>query len=86
MCSKEVKETACTTHVRPCLEYASGIWDPYQLYLICDIDIIQRRVARWTFLDYNNSESNILTLTYPVILTREVTVSLTSFYALQNLT
>ena len=31
MCSKEVKETAYLTLVRPCLEYAPSVWDPYQL-------------------------------------------------------
>ena len=36
MCSKEVKETgiAYLTLVRPCLEYASRVWDSYQSYLI----------------------------------------------------
>ena len=30
MCPKEVKETAYLTLVRPCLEYVSSVWDPYQ--------------------------------------------------------
>ena len=53
MCSKEVKETAYLTLVRPCLEYASSVWDPYQLYLISNIEKTQRRAARWTLSDYN---------------------------------
>ena len=40
MCSKEVKEAAYLTLVRPCLEYASSVWDPYQLYLIPSIEKI----------------------------------------------
>ena len=37
MCTKEIKETAYPTLVRPCLEYVSSIWDTtYQLYLIYD--------------------------------------------------
>ena len=62
MCSKEVKETAYLTLVRPCLEYASSVWDPYQLYLISNIEKIQRRAARWTLSDYNrySSVSNML--------------------------
>ena len=35
MCTKEVKETAYLILVRLCLEYASSVWDPYHLYLIC---------------------------------------------------
>ena len=53
MCTKEVKETAFLTLVRPCLEYASSVWDLYQLYLIYDIEKIQRRAARWTLSDFN---------------------------------
>ena len=65
MCSKEVKEAAYLTLVRPCLEYASSVWDPYQLYLIyliSSIEKIQRRAARWTLSDYNrySSVSNML--------------------------
>ena len=46
LCTKEVKEIAYLTLVRPCLEYASSVWDPYQLYLIYDIEKIQRRSSR----------------------------------------
>ena len=43
-CSKEVKETAYLTLVRPFLEYASSVcnWDPYQLYLISNIEKIYK--------------------------------------------
>ena len=63
MSLKEVKETAYLTLVRPYLEYASGVWNPYRLYLISDIEKIQRRAVRWTLSDYNryNSVSNMLT-------------------------
>ena len=39
--------------VGPLLEYAACIWDPYQEYLICEIEKIQRRDARWELSDYN---------------------------------
>ena len=38
MCSKEIKDTTSFTLARPCHDYASGVWDPYQLYLISDIE------------------------------------------------
>ena len=62
MCTKEVKETTYLTLIRPCLEYASSIWDPYQLYLIYDIEKTQRTAARWTLSDFNryNGVSNML--------------------------
>ena len=61
--SKEVKETAYLTLVRPCLEYVSSVWDPYQSYLISGIEKIQRRAVRWIFSDYNkySSVNNMLT-------------------------
>ena len=63
MCSKEVKETAYLTLVRPCLEYVSSVWDPYQSYLICSIEKIQKRAVRWIFSDYSrySSVNNMLT-------------------------
>ena len=35
------------------LEYEACIWDPYQEYLIYEIEKIQRRAARWALSDYN---------------------------------
>ena len=58
---QEIKKTAYLTLIRPCLEYASSAWDPYQLYLISDIEKIQRRATRWTLSDYSKSVSNMLT-------------------------
>ena len=42
-CSINVKENAYLTIVRPLLEYAACVWDPYQEYLIYDLEKIQRR-------------------------------------------
>ena len=50
--ASSVKETVYITLVRPILEYASAVWDPYQQYLIHNIEMIQRRAARWVKQDY----------------------------------
>ena len=36
--------------VRPLLEHAAGVGDPYQEYLIHDLEKIQQRAARRFFL------------------------------------
>ena len=37
-CDTKVKATAYTTLIRPTLEYATVIWDPYQQYLVNNIE------------------------------------------------
>jgi len=52
-CSSDIKENAYLIIVRRTLEYATYVWDPYQEYLIYDIEKIQRRAARWVLSDYS---------------------------------
>ena len=56
-CSTEVKSTAYLTLVRPIMEYAACVWDPYQKYLTNNIEKIQRRAARWVLSDYRQQSS-----------------------------
>ena len=44
--SKDVRESAYITIVRPRLEYASAEWDPHTKEHISKIEIVQRRAAR----------------------------------------
>ena len=84
-CTKEVKETTYFTLVRPVLEYAAIIWDPYQQYLIDDIEKIQRRAARWVMGDYRFTSSvteMISTLKWPSLELRRLQSRLTIFYNL----
>ena len=56
-CSTEVKSTAYLTLVRPIMEYAACVWDPYQKYLTNNIEKIQRRATRWVLSDYRQQSS-----------------------------
>ena len=40
-CSKQVKESAYLTMVRPQLEYASAVWDPYHVGDISELEKVQ---------------------------------------------
>ena len=61
-CSKQVKESAYLTMVRPQLEYASAVWDPYHIGDISELEKVQRRAARWVLNDYGRFSSVSLML------------------------
>jgi len=45
-CHQRLKEKAYIAIIRPCLEYASQIWDPWQKFNIRRIEAVQRSAAR----------------------------------------
>ena len=55
--SKDVRESAYNTIVRPQVEYASAVWDPHTKEHISKIEMVQRRAARWTFGNFDNRAS-----------------------------
>ena len=55
--SKDVRESAYNTIVRPQLEYASAVWDPHTKEHISKIEMVQRWAARWTFGNFDNRAS-----------------------------
>ena len=60
-CHRRVKEAAYLGLVRPLLEYASQIWDPYTDNLSNKIEKTQRRAARFVTSNYQNYELGSIT-------------------------
>ena len=56
-CTRQIKQTAYTSLVRPHIEYACSVWDPHQKNLINKIEMVQRRAARFVMNDYNSTSS-----------------------------
>ena len=55
--NQTVRETAYNTLVRPQLEYAAPVWDPFKKDKRLQLENIQRRAARWTANYFDNRPS-----------------------------
>ena len=65
------------------MEYASIVWDPYQITYINSLEGIQRRAARWAVSDYSrfSSVSNLLeSLKWPALELRHKIARLSFFH------
>ena len=82
-CNRSIKASTYLTIIRPLLEYTSCVWDLHQIYLIHDIEKIQRRVARWVMSDYSpySSVTEMLKLLeWPTLQTRRCYSRLSLFH------
>ena len=55
--SLHTKELAYKTLVRPLLEYSATVWDPYQKFLIHNIEMVQHRAVRFILQKYQRRAS-----------------------------
>ena len=86
-CSKEVKERAYKTLVRPHLEYATASWDPYSKKNVDELEKVQRRAARFvtnTYSRYQSVSSLIKDLKWTSLSTRRTINRLVIMYKMIN--
>ena len=70
------------TLVRPKLEYASSVWNPYKQCNIDKIEMVQCRVARFVFSDYSHC-SHVSVMINKLGLSRASQTTQSSVYVLQ---
>ncbi len=86
-CPKPLKEIAYKTLLRPKLEYATTVWDPYTKENIGKIERVQRRSARFVCNNYGrtSSVSEMLTsLEWPLLEQRRAEARLSMFHRMVN--
>ena len=86
-CSTDTKATAYKTLVRPYLEYAAVVTDPYQNKYIQMLDNVQRRAARFVVNDYRRTSSvskMIEKLGWESLADRRLRARLSQFYLIHK--
>ena len=84
---RHTKEVAYKTLVRPQLEYAAPIWNPYHKLQIKEVEKVQRTAARWTCRRWRNTSSvgdMLDKLDRPSLEARREQSSFTFFYKIHS--
>ena len=58
-CPQDFKEQANKSLVRPHLEYASVVWDPYRQKHIHNLEMVQRRSGRFVTSTYSREPGTV---------------------------
>ena len=85
--ASNIKKKAYKVFVRPLLEYAASVWDPYSQKNIAKIEAVQRRVVRFVLSRFRNTSSvnNMLeALGWPTLEQRCQTCGLSMLYKIQS--
>ena len=86
-CHQGVKAKAYQTLVRPQLEYAAQVWNPYTLDGVNLLEQVQRAAARFVFSDYRRTTSVtplITTLGWDPLHNRWLLFQMTMFYKIHH--
>lgn len=78
-----IKATAYKGIVRPLLEYCAPVWDPHHQKYIKNLEMVQRRAARFSLRRYHNTSSvtdMLSTLQWEPLAHRRAISSLTIFF------
>ena len=86
-CPRTLKEMAYKTLVRPLLEYCSPVWNPHQSTRTNQIEMVQRRAARFVLRRYGRLDSPtemLESLKWPSLHERRQDQSLTTVFKVVN--
>ena len=61
-CPQHIKAQAYIALVRPHLEYASSVWDPFRKCHINALQMVQRKVARFVTFNYTREPGTVITI------------------------
>ena len=86
-CSAATKERAYKVLIQPTVQYCSSIWDPYTAKNIKQLEMVQRRAARWVISSYGRQDSVTVMLSclgWKTLEARRTIARLTMLYKLRN--